>query len=247
MTTNEYEMILQRRRMNAILRARIQSHAFLQSFLNQNNEGDSNDPGDPENKGTNGKSPGDGNRKQGKAEPNRNLNLPIPQLNIPDVSLNSNLGNGSLSLRYHGKLFRMKTRDEPIPGPFYSNPIFSAGAVAAIPIPKAMLPNLPRFIVGPYGRSFIQGRLETSVASLLSRRIGLGGDFGRLFPVRLFRIAAILQYAEQAYIYYEIIENKPSIEQVEDTYDSWFNPMLKIWRPIENYLKTFEPPQGQIK
>ncbi|MDH7463464.1 hypothetical protein QEG73_19345 [Chitinophagaceae bacterium 26-R-25] len=57
MTTNEYEMILQRRRMTAILKARIQSHAFLQGFLHQQKRVDSNEPGEPESKGAKGKTP----------------------------------------------------------------------------------------------------------------------------------------------------------------------------------------------
>jgi hypothetical protein len=50
----------------------------------------------------------------------------------------------------------------------------------------------------------------------------------------------VLTVATEGFTYYTIVTQKPTIEQVEDMYTPG-NPMLWMWRPIENYLKTLGP------
>ncbi|TAF92239.1 MAG: hypothetical protein EAZ47_09110 [Bacteroidetes bacterium] len=50
-----------------------------------------------------------------------------------------------------------------------------------------------------------------------------------------------IQIGAELFEYTTIISQQKTIDQVEDDYDSWFNPVMKLWRPIENYLKTLGP------
>ena len=73
-----------------------------------------------------------------------------------------------------------------------------ASAVGAIPFPKLWLNNTPSWFHGGLGRGWVKGLTDkTSIASFASRRIGLGGDFGRALPGNLLR-GGLYQFGAQA-------------------------------------------------
>lgn len=60
------------------------------------------------------------------------------------------------------------------------------------------------------------------------------GRFGKI-------LGPVLQIGAEGYEYITIMSQQKTIDKVEDDYDSWFNPVMKIWGPIEDYLKTLGP------
>lgn len=64
---------------------------------------------------------------------------------------------------------------------------FGASGISAIPFPKSWLKYTSERFHGGYGRDFVKGTPFTSIGSFGSRRLGLGGEFGRALPGNLLK------------------------------------------------------------
>ncbi|RFM32346.1 hypothetical protein [Chitinophaga silvisoli] len=115
------------------------------------------------------------------------------------------------------------------------------------PVPKWLIQKIP---FGPYSRNIIIGNEYSSVASYASRITGLnklvsadlgaahfGTKFGRALPAYLGQAAVALQVAENTYINYRIVTTNPSFEEVQETYNHWWNPMFFLYKKIEPSLQ----------
>jgi len=69
----------------------------------------------------------------------------------------------------------------------YSRFTFGASGISATPFPKSLLKYTPDWFHGGYGRGWVKGTPFTSVGSFGSRRLGLGGEFGRALPINLLK------------------------------------------------------------
>ena len=94
-------------------------------------------------------------------------------------------------------------------------------SISDLKFDKRLLAELPKWLHGGYGRTFVKGKtIYTNIPSFVARRLGLGQHFGRYLSNGSFLLMIGTTTVENGLYYKEIIQNQPSFEQVQDHYNN---------------------------